>query len=78
MSRALIALGKTPSHIVEVKRTRLGQRIHGAFVIPPDDLPSVRGRPIIVSVAREGPRAEIRAALSAMEFAETKDYVCAA
>ncbi len=78
MSRALAALGKTPSHIVEVKRSRLGQRIHGAFVMPPDDLPSVRGRPIIVSVARVGPRAEIRAALSAMEFAETKDYVCAA
>ena len=76
--RALAALGKTPGHIVEVKRSRLGQRIHGASVIPPEDLPSVRGRPIIVSVARAGPRAEIRAALSAMGFAETKDYVCAA
>jgi GT2 family glycosyltransferase len=75
---ALAALGKTPTHIVEVKPTRLGQRIHGASVIRPEDLPSVRGQPIIVSVARAGPRAEIRAALNAMGFTEAKDYVCAA
>jgi glycosyltransferase involved in cell wall biosynthesis len=75
---ALAARGRSPSHIVEVKPTRLGQRIHAALVIPPEDLPSIGRQPIIVSVARGGPRAEIRRALAAMGFIEMKDYVCAA
>ena len=76
--RALAALGKHPSHIVEVDPGRLGQRIHGAAVVPPDALRSLRGRPVIVSVARAGPRGEIRAAMAAMDFVEGRDYVCAA
>lgn len=78
LHRALAALGKRPSHIVEVKRTRIGQRIHGAAVIPPSELVHLRGAPVVVSVARAGPRAEIRAALREMEFVEGVDYVCAA
>lgn len=75
---ALAAQDKHPSFIVEVKRTRIGQRIHGALVIAPEDLPDVDGGPVVVSVARAGPRTEIRAALSAMGFVEGKDYLCAA
>jgi glycosyltransferase involved in cell wall biosynthesis len=78
LRRALAALGKAPSHIVEVKSTRIGQRIHGAEVIPHDRLPGLRGHPIVVSVARAGPRAEIRGVLGAMGFMERTDYVCAA
>ena len=78
LRRALAARGKTPSSIVEVKAGRLGQRIHGALVIPPDALVSVRAERVIVSVAREGPRAEIRAAMARMGFVEGADYVCAA
>jgi glycosyltransferase involved in cell wall biosynthesis len=78
LRRALVRLGKTPSHIVEVKRSRIGQRIHGAPVIGIDTLPSLRGCRIVVSVARQGPRAQIRAALAAMAFVEGRDYVCAA
>ena len=78
LHRALASHGKTASHIVEVKRTRLGQRIHGAAVVPPDAVARLRGRPLVVSVAREGPRTEIRRALSAMGFVEGRDYVCAA
>lgn len=78
MWKALAARGKHPSHIVEVKPERLGQRIHGAPVIPHDALRDLRGARIIVSVARAGPRAEIRAAMTAMGFAEGEDYVCAA
>lgn len=78
LHRALAALGRTPSHIVEVKRTRIGQRIHGALVIPPAVLEDLRGVPIVVSVARSGPRAEIRAAMNAMGFVEREHYVCAA
>jgi cellulose synthase/poly-beta-1,6-N-acetylglucosamine synthase-like glycosyltransferase len=75
---ALAAHGLHPSHIVEIKRGRLGQTIHGAPVVPPEALAALRGTPIVVSVAREGPRAEIRAALARMGFVETRDYLCAA
>lgn len=78
LRRALAALGKHPTHIVEIKRGRLGQRIHGAEVVPVAALPALRGAPIVVSVARAGPRAEIRAALGGMGFEELRDYVCAA
>jgi glycosyltransferase involved in cell wall biosynthesis len=78
LRRALARLGKTPSHIVEVKPTRVGQRIHGADVVPPEHVPLLRGRPLVVSVAREGPRAQIRTALTAFGFVETRDYICAA
>jgi glycosyltransferase involved in cell wall biosynthesis len=75
---ALSAHGHDPSHIVEIKRGRLGQTIHGAPVVPPEALPALRGTPIIVSVARAGPRAEIRVALARMGFVEARDYLCAA
>jgi hypothetical protein len=78
LRRALAAHGKTPSHIVEVKRGRIGQRIHAADVIPICRLPGLRGERVVVSVAREGPRTEIRGAMSSMGFAEGIDYICAA
>jgi glycosyltransferase involved in cell wall biosynthesis len=75
---ALATLGHDPSHIVEIKRGRIGQTIHGAPVIAPEALAAVRGIPIVVSVAREGPRAEIRSALGRMGFVDGRDYLCAA
>ena len=78
LRRALATHGKSPTHIVEVKVSRVGQRIHGAPVIPIGELAALRGQPIVVSVARVGPRSEIRAALAAMQFVEGQDFVCAA
>lgn len=78
LRRALAAHGKVPSHIVEVKPSRLGKRIHGAPVVPPAALREIARRPIVVSVAYEGPRREIRGDLAAMGFVERGDYVCAA
>ena len=78
LRRALASHGKTPSHIVEVKTTRIGQRIHDAPVIPIESLPELRGQPIVVSVAREAPRSEIRTAMARMAFVEGVDFVCAA
>jgi glycosyltransferase involved in cell wall biosynthesis len=78
LRRALATHRKTPSHIVEVKTSRVGQRIHGAPVIPIAELASLRGHRIVVSVARIGPRSEIRGALAAMHFVEGRDFVCAA
>jgi glycosyltransferase involved in cell wall biosynthesis len=78
LRRALLVHGKRPSHVIEVHAGRLGQRIHGAPVLGYADLPQLRHRPVVVSVAGEGPRGEIRAALAGMGFVETRDFVCAA
>lgn len=78
LRRALLLHGKSPSHIVEVKRSRIGQRIHAAPVIAIDKLHALRGQPILVSVARAGPRHEIRTAMAAMQFVEGADFVCCA
>jgi glycosyltransferase involved in cell wall biosynthesis len=78
LRRALLAHGKQASHVVEVHPGRLGNTIHGAPVVPPEALAGLRALPVVVSVARVKPRNEIRAAMAAMGFAETRDYVCAA
>jgi hypothetical protein len=78
LMKALAAHGKSPTHIVEVKAGRLGQRIHGAHVIPPAALRDHPGLPVVVSVAREGPRTEIRQAMETMFLVEGADYVCTA
>jgi glycosyltransferase involved in cell wall biosynthesis len=76
--RALARLDKRPTHIVEVKQGRIGQRIHGASVIPHSELRTLVGQRIVVSVAREGPRREIRGVLADIGFIEGVDFVCAA
>jgi glycosyltransferase involved in cell wall biosynthesis len=78
LRRALLAHGKVPSHIVEVKRGRIGQRIHGASVVPHAKVAELRRERIVVSVARAAPRAEIRGTLAALGFVEGQDFVCAA
>ncbi|MEO6028870.1 MAG: glycosyltransferase family 2 protein [Candidatus Binatia bacterium] len=78
LRRALLAHGKRASHVVEVHPGRLGNTIHGAPVVAPDVLPSLAPLPIVVSVARPVPRNRIRAAMTAMGFQETRDFVCAA
>lgn len=75
---ALLAHGKRPSRIVELHPGRLGNRIHGAPVVPPEALADLRGEPIVVSVAGARPRALIREALDGMGFRESRDYFCAA
>lgn len=82
LATALERHGKRPIAIVEVHPGRLGQRIRGAPVIPPHDLPALQAHagwvPIVASVARAGPRAEVRNALEALGFVELRDFVCAA
>jgi glycosyltransferase involved in cell wall biosynthesis len=78
LRRALLAHGKRPAHIVELHPGRLGERIHGAPVIAPGELPGVPRRPVVVSVAGETARQEIRGELGAMGFEELRDFVCAA
>ncbi len=78
LRRALLAHGKRPSHVVEVHPGRIGRTIHGAPVLSIEDLQRAPRRPVVASVAGERARAEIRAALDAIGFCETEDYVCAA
>lgn len=78
LRRALTDYDLHPSHIVEVHPGRLGQRIHGADVIPPSRLPQLRGERVVTSVAGAGPRSEVRSALREMGFHELRDFVCAA
>lgn len=78
LGRALGLHGHRPTHIVELHPGRLGQRIAGAEVIPPEELPHVAGAPIIVSVAGAGPRGLIRRCLAEMGFCEGRHFVCAA
>lgn len=78
LRRALLAHGKHVAHVIEVHPGRLGNTIHGAPVLAPEALPGLASLPLVVSVARSGPRTHIRTALAAMGFRETRDYVCAA
>ena len=82
LARALAAHGKHPIGIVEVHPGRLGQRILGVPVISPADLGAFKAKagplPIIASVARPGPRGQVRTALERLGLVELRDYVCAA
>lgn len=80
LCKALAAHGRRPTHIVELHRGRIGQRVAGAPVIHPEALARLEPRPrrIVVSVAGEAARAEIRAALAQAKFLEERDYLCAA
>ncbi len=70
--------GKRFSHVVEVHPRRLGKRIHGAPVVPPEELRVLRPRRLVVSVAGAEARAQIRAALAELKLDEGRDFVCAA
>lgn len=82
LCKALAEHGRQPQAIVEVHPRRIGQRILGAPVIAPAQLPALReaagGLPIIVSVAHAGPRQQVRLALAALQLREQVDFVCAA
>lgn len=78
LRRAIARHGPRPGAIVELHPRRVGQRIHGAPVVPPAALPALPRAPIVVSVAGAAARGEIRAALAGMGFRELDDFVCAA
>ncbi|MGH7895041.1 MAG: glycosyltransferase, partial [Candidatus Binatia bacterium] len=78
LRRALAVHGKRPSHVVELHPGRLGNRIDGAPVVPPDRLTSMpRGR-LVASVAGAEARGQIRQFLAAIGWEELRDYVVAA
>lgn len=78
LRRALGRHGKTPAAIVELHPGRLGQRIDGVAVVPPERVPDWRGTPLLASVAGAVARGQIRAALAEMGWVETRDFWCTA
>jgi glycosyltransferase involved in cell wall biosynthesis len=78
LRRALADHGKYLEQVVELHPGRLGQRIHGAPVVPPEALGNDRPQRLIVSVAGAAARSKVRGALAAMGYVEERDYVCAA
>ncbi len=62
---------------VDLDPRKIGQNIHGAVVLRPEDLPAfgARARPyMLLAVGTPGARREIREALQALGFAEIEDY----
>ena len=78
LRRALTAHDKTPAYIVELHPGRLGKIIHGAPVVPPETLVHIPRHPVVISVAGETARGEIREAMKQMGFQECQDFICAA
>jgi len=78
LRKALVGLGKEPAQVIEMHPGRIGNRIHGAPVIAPDQLHGPSDIPMIVSVAGIEPRQQIRKFLSDRGYRELRDFVCAA
>jgi hypothetical protein len=78
LRRALERLGRHASRIVEVHPGRLEHGVRGARVIGPGEVRRDTDRPMLVSVAGEKPRREIRDFLDVRGFIEIEDYVCTA
>jgi glycosyltransferase involved in cell wall biosynthesis len=80
LCRALTALGKRPSQILELHPRRQGQIIEGARVFPPDAVRELgpNRNPILASVAGGTARAELRSRAHALGLVEGQDYVVCA
>lgn len=78
LRRALGEHKKQLAGLIEVHSGRLGQKIHGAPVVAPDEITRLPNHPLIVSVSGAGPRAEIRCKLSELNRVEGRDFICAA
>jgi glycosyltransferase involved in cell wall biosynthesis len=78
LARALRGHGRQPAAIVELHPGRLGQRIHGAPVIPPEALGAPAGRPLLASVAGAEARGILRRELARRGWRECVDFAVVA
>ncbi|MDY0005064.1 MAG: glycosyl transferase, partial [Polyangia bacterium] len=80
--RELPELGVRVPAAVDLHPRKLGRKIHGARVVPPEALrqewDALRDPFILVAVGAPGARDEIRAWLSAASFVEERDYLMVA
>ncbi len=75
---ALAEHDKRPAAIIELHPGRLGQTIHGARVIAPDEIRCPLPHPLVVSVAGDEARKLIRAHLAELGLRDGRDFFCAA
>lgn len=78
LCRALQSFGATVQRFVEVNPRKVGQRIHGARVVFPEDLGPPGEEHLLASVGARGARAEIRAFLDSRGWIEGEHFTCAA
>ncbi len=78
LCRALQAHGCTVERFIEVNPRKVGQRIHGARVVWPDDLGPPGHEHVLACVGALGARAEIRAFLDSRDFFEGQHFTCVA
>jgi hypothetical protein len=77
-ARTLARAGVEVRAFVDLDPRKLGQTIHGAPVVPPNEIDAFRGALALAAVGQAGARAEIRAALDAAGWREGVDYVAVA
>ena len=78
LTRALVARGLTVSRLVDLNPRKIGQRIHGARVVLPDDLGAPGEEHLLSAVGAKGARAEIRAWLGSRGWVEGLHFTCVA
>ena len=73
-ARELVAMGTQPIAMVDLDPRKIGQEIHGAPVIRPEDLASIEAAYVLGAVGSPGAREDIRSVLNAMGRTELEDY----
>ncbi len=76
--RWLISEGFKIRHLIDVSRKKIGQQIHGATVITPEDMPHSTGVPLLVAVGTKGIRELILQHLNTTGHTAGKDawFLC--
>lgn len=77
-ARELRRQGTTVLAFVDLDPRKIGQTLHDAPVIEPDEVTRFPGALILAAVGQEGARAEIRECLDAMGMTEGRDYCAVA
>jgi glycosyltransferase involved in cell wall biosynthesis len=78
LGRALMKQGCQVTRFIDVNPRKIGQRIHGAAVVWPDDLSKPGTEHILAAVGAKGARAEIRAYLDSRGHVEPQHFTCVA
>ncbi|MBL9038401.1 MAG: glycosyltransferase [Archangium sp.] len=78
LARALAARGISVTRLIDLNPRKIGQRIHGARVVLPEDLGPPGGEHLLSAVGAKGARAEIRAYLESRGWSEGLHFTCVA
>lgn len=77
-SRSLGRAGIAVRAFVDPDPRKIGQEIHGALVVPPEDVKSYDGTFCVAAVGKAGGRDEIRSTLEALGWREMRDFCAVA